>query len=224
VDQSLASVWPPDPTVLFYTGRPDEAARIEPTGKRFYQLGRLYERGNDLTRAIAAFQRSADVEPNALQTWRKLAETQEKAGDTAGALASWRELVTRYEGPVGQARAIPELPDTYPAFAYAALARAAASGGKSTEAERLYEKAAGIVEDYAHTPPLYQQVEVETAQVNGVDVIARRQEVRDLYDKVIRAWSDLAPARAKELEQRRDDTFARLDKFVRPNGAGGSAL
>jgi O-antigen ligase/tetratricopeptide (TPR) repeat protein len=223
-DRSLAAVWPPDSTLLFYTGQPDEAARIEPTGKRFYQLGRTYERGNDLTRAIAAFKRSSELDPNSLQTWRKLAETQEKAGDTAGALASWRELVLRYEGPAGRYRAIPELPDTYPAFAYAALARSTAAGGNRTEAAALFEKAARVIEDYSHTEPLYQQVEVETAQVNGLDVLAKRQEIRDLYGKVMSGWSEIDPAKAKELEQRRDETLARLDNFVRPEGVGGSAL
>jgi putative inorganic carbon (HCO3(-)) transporter len=223
-DRSLAAVWPPDPTLLFYTEQPEAAARIEPTGKQFYRLGRWYEREGDLTRAVAAFQRSVEAEPNALQTWRKLAETQEKAGDTVGALASWRELIKRYEGPVGQFRAIPELPDTYSAFAYAALARAAAAGENKAEAGTLYEKAAKIVEEYSRTAPLYQQVEIQTALANGVDVLARRQDLRDLYDKVMQGWIELDPAQAKELEKRRDETFARLDAFVRPEGAGGSAL
>jgi O-antigen ligase len=208
--------WPPDPQLLYFARKPEEAAKVEPTGKRFYQLARYYEQQGETEKAIAALKDSVKADPNALQTWRRLAEMQTAAGDTPAALDSWRELVKRHEGPVGQVRAIPELADTYPAYAYAAIADAAAKSGNNSEAVSNYEKAAAIVEEYSRTNTTYQRMEIMSAQVLNTDVTARRAEIRALYEKVIADWITLEPTKRTELTQRRDETLDRLGKLLTP--------
>jgi O-antigen ligase len=223
--------WPPDAQILYLLGRTaedsgqlddaiknlTEAARIEPTGKRFYQLASAEIAQQDLSGAVAALKESVALEPTALQSWRRLAETQEKAGDTNGALESWKKLTDYYEGPVGNIRAIPEMTETYPAFAYVALGRDAARRGNISEAATLYEKAATIVERYAKTPALYQQVELTVSRANGTNVQARREEIKSLYQQIMTEWSGLQKERAGELISRRDETIGQLDKMMTPN-------
>jgi O-antigen ligase len=212
-----ASVWPPDPDLLSYTGHPDAAAIVEPSGARFYKLARAQERAGDLPGAISSFHEAARLDPNGLQIWRALAEAQERAGNTAGALHSWTELIRRYEGPAGQIRAIPELAETHPAFAYAALARARARAGNRNGARDGNEKAAAIVEAYSLTPELYQRMEAITAQTGGADLAGRRAEIRALYVSVINALTDESGPSAEArgaLVVRRDATLARLDRMV----------
>lgn len=211
------NVWPPDPQTLAYTGRYEEASQVEPTGKRYYQWGRMREREGDVDGAISAFQLSAQADPNALQTWRKLAETQEAAGDRNGAFDSWRNLVRLHEGPVGEIRAIPELAETHPAFAYAALARAATG---QEEALALYEKAAAVVEQYSHTTPVYQQMELMTAQLTGADVATRRAELQTLYGQIMDSLIKLTPDVVKKeaLLRRRQETEERFQKFISSEG------
>ncbi|HVK04985.1 MAG TPA: hypothetical protein VM490_16020, partial [Armatimonadaceae bacterium] len=139
------------------------------------------------------------------------------AGDAAGALASWREMAALSEGPVGTIRAIPELTDTLPAFAYAALGRDAAARADWPEAEKRFSQAQAIVEDYADTPPAYQLSEIATS---GGNTAARRQEVRALYEDVVipgrqGALRKMGRAReADDLAGRRIATVEKLDAFI----------
>jgi O-antigen ligase/tetratricopeptide (TPR) repeat protein len=218
-----ASVWPPDPNLLYWTGQPEEAARIEPSGRRYFQWARIKERQGDVAGAVPLFKKASEADPNNLQSLRALAEAQERTGDTSGALDSWRKLIRRYEGPAGRIRAIPELPETYPAYAYAAVARAAAAQGDKQQAVAGYEKAAQVIEAYSRTPSVYQQLELASAALNNVDVTVRRQEVRDLYQEVLQAWAALAPMEADTLKSREAETLARLDAFAKPDALGGAA-
>lgn len=220
--ESLPEVWPSDPQLLGRSGSPDKAAAVDPSAKRYYQLGRSFEVAGQIPQAITAIKEATSRDPNALQIWRKLAELQEQSGDHAGALQSWRELVTREEGPVGKIRAIPELRETHAAFAYAALAKDTAASDKAA-AIALYEKGAAVVEDYARTSPLYQKMEVASAAATGADVAKRRQELRDLYVNIIRDWSGLEPGKATELAARRDETLRRLDAFIPLESPGNVA-
>jgi hypothetical protein len=77
-----------------------------------------------------------------------------------------------------------------------------------------------VIEDYSKTTPQYQQMELLSAMVTGTDVAARRGESRDLYESVISQWTRLQPERKAELEARRDETLARLDKFAKAETAG----
>ena len=209
-------IWPPDPTLFYNAGKLEDAARIEPSGKRFYQLARFYVAKNQLPQAVDALKKSLEAEPTSLQTWRKMAEIQEKAGDHAGALLAWRELVKRQEGPVGQYRAIPELPETHAAFAYVALARDAIAQTQNAEAQTLYEKAATIIDEYSKTPSNYQEMELANAEMSGVNIAARRQELTDLYAKIIAEWSALSPDKSVALQTRRDETLKRIADFLQP--------
>ena len=212
-----ASVWPPDPNLRYWARQPEEAARIEPSGRRFFQWARMVERSGDETGAIPLFQKASQADPNNLQTLKALAEAQEKAGDKASSLKTWEELTRRYEGPAGQIRAIPELPETYPAYAYAALARDFKQNGDNKQAEIGYEKAATVIEAYSRTVPVYQQMELASAALNGVDVLGRRAEVRGLYQTILHEWGTLAPAEATALKNREAETLARLEAFAKPD-------
>ena len=213
--------WPPDPQLLYLAGKTEEAAHVEPSGRRWYQVGlSLSRQPGQEAQAAQAFQKSVEADPTNLQARRRLAEAREKAGDAQGALQAWQELATRYEGPIGQIRAIPELTELYPAFAYAALARAAKTDGKNTEALGLYQKAADVIERYSQTTPTYQQVEVQAAQSNGVDLAGRRREARDLYNEVMDAQAGLTTNAADKtkLMERKTDTLARFDALLKPAG------
>lgn len=224
----IPSVWPPDPQLLYFEGQFEEAARVEPSGKRWYQLGLAFGReggSENEKRAVEAFQKSVEADPTNLQTWRRLAESHEKAGDVACALTAWRQLISRHEGPIGQIRAIPELTETHPAFAYFALAQAAQEAGVNTDARALYEKAEGVVERYSHTTPIYQQMEVQAAQGQGIDLLSRRAELRTLYEQSVDALVGLAPndGDKNNLMRRKTDTLARFDALLSPGGNDASA-
>ena len=211
---TVAPGWPPDPDILFWTGQPDAATIAEPDTRMFFRLARTRERDGQTGAAIAAFKQAVAADPHSLQGWQALAQTQEKAGDTAGALQSWRELIARYEGPGGQIRALPELPETNPAWAYVALARSAP--GKAV-ASGYYDKAAAVIEAYSYTPPAYQQAEAAIAQAGGADLAGRRGQVRALYETIMNALGAGAdPNRAASLAERRGATLARLDAFAAP--------
>ena len=214
------TVWPPDPDVLRYEGHPDEAARIEPSGKRWYQLAESLHRNGKADAAVASYNRATQADPNAMQTWRKLAEIMRKYGHKDEAKKAWEHIVALDQGLVGQVRAIPELRELHPAFAYAALADIAVQQKNSEEAIADDEKAAQVIEAYSKTTPQYQQMELLSAMVTGTDVTARRAETWNLYTQVMARWLALQPERRAELVARRDETFARLDKFAKPETAG----
>jgi len=234
--RAAAGAWPPDPNALALYGRlaaaerPDEAvrfferaARVEPSGARFFRLGRVYEQQNRTGEARQAFENAARADPTALQTWRALAQARANVGDGAGALDAWRQLVALHEGPVGRIRAIPEQTETYPAFAYAALADQAAQTNNAREADENYDKVASVVERYADTAPVYQMLELAAAQQQRTDLAGRRRELRGLYARVLAerlrrlSLSDDMAARTEQAA-RRDATLARLDKMIAEAG------
>jgi tetratricopeptide (TPR) repeat protein len=155
-----------------------------------------------------------------MQTWRKLAVTLQEQGRTEQARDAWGRIAALDEGIVGKVRAIPELREIHPAFAYAALAEDAVNQGKTEEAAKYFQKAAEVIEDYSRTTPQYQQMELLSAMMTGADVTARREETRALYESVISQWIKLQPERRAELEARRDETLARLEKFAKPETTG----
>jgi len=113
-------------------------------------------------------------------------------------------------------RAIPEIQETYPAFAYAALGDDALTHRDNAGAAAQYTRAAAVAEDYSRTTPEYQRMEMASASVTGSDVMGRRQELRDLYEHIITQWTKAEPQRSAELDTRRKETLERLDKFVKP--------
>lgn len=200
--------WPPDPELLYAAQRLEDAARVEPSGRRFYQLARQHARQGEMPEALQTFRKALAADPNSLQTLRRFAEAQEASGDHAGALETWKTLIDRHEGPTGQVRAIPELPDIHPVFAYAARGDDAAARGDQATAQTFYARAADLVDEYSQTPPLYQAMEF--GQVAADEVLRRREEVRALYERVIEAAPEAQKAR-------RGDVLRRLDAFIRPD-------
>lgn len=232
--ERAAAIWPPDPTAITLHAQLDgservveayeRAARIEPSGRRWYQLAPLYERVGLAENAVRALERARRADPNHLQTLRALAEARARLGDRSGALAVWREMVRLHEGRVGQVRALPELADTYPAWAYAALARDTRSRGDAAHAAALYAKTAAVIEDYADTAPIYQAVEQGLAQQSGGSLDRRRRELRALYEQVMaariqRAEQENDPGTAAALAEQRAGTLARLAEFLSAGAA-----
>ncbi|GEM_PF-671592 len=219
--RAALGAWPPDPQTYYLAGQPECAAALEPSGKRFYQLGRFYERAGDEAKAIESLEKAVEADPNSLQTLKALAEAYERAGRADRARATWEEMTRVSEGPAGTIRAIPELTDTLPAFAYAALGQEAARSGDFAVAEKRFGQAQDIVEKYAETPRLYQISEIATS---GGNVVTRRAEVRALYEDVIVPGRQEAlkrlgrAAEAEALTGRRIATREKLDAFVTPEG------
>jgi O-antigen ligase len=217
--------WPPDPTIAYLNGKPEEAAVIEPSAKRFYQLARFHEREGKIDKAIADYQKATVADPTRMQTWRRLAEAYEQTGQqerpvrqerpvqTDKALQAWRKIADLQEGPVGQIRAIPELPETYPAFAYFALGQAEENTDK-TKAQALYERGAKVVEQYAQTEPLYQQMEILSAQANGIDIQTRRSEVQEVYKKIVARLIALNPDTPIPFMEREATTLKKIEAFA----------
>ncbi|MBC7806850.1 MAG: O-antigen ligase family protein [Akkermansiaceae bacterium] len=214
--EAAERVQPSDPQIYALAGDYNTAAYLSPSGKRFYQFARALEREGSWEKAVDQYKRAADADPNNLQTRKALAETQEKAGDAAGAIFTYLDMTKIAEGPAGKIRAIPELVDTLPAFAYAALGEDALKRGEAGEAYEMFVKAREIVEDYSRTTPQYQFTEIATL---GGNVDARRAEVRSLYtDRIVpgnrAALQKLRQQIPASLGDDQKETLARLDAFV----------
>lgn len=190
-------VFPPQPVDLAASNPAGlaEAAKLEPTPRWHFQLARLAEREGKLPEAVAAFEKARAADPNNLQTLHALAETQEKAGDKVGAEKTWRELVRVAEGPVGRVRALPEVTETHPAFAYAALGE--------------WGKCADVIDTYSRTELPYQKMELGDYSPKAIEKAqSRRAELRALYEKAL----EHLPERSGQKEE----TLGRLDKFFLP--------
>ncbi len=223
--EAAERVQPADPQIYALAGDYSTAAYLSPSGKRLYQLARASERAGALDQAVEQYKRAAAADPNNLQTRKALAEAQTAAGDAAGALFTYLDMVKISEGPAGTIRAIPELVETLPTFAYTALGEDALKRGEADDAYRNFEKARAIVEQYSHTTPQYQMSEIATL---GSNVGPRRAEVRALYtDRILpgnRAALQKAGQRIPDfLAENERETLARLDAFVTVPGASAVA-
>lgn len=211
-------VRPADPQIYSLAGDFRTAAYLSPSGKRLYQLARAAERDENWDKAVEQYKLAAEADPNNQQTKKALAEAQVKAGDAAGAIFTYLDMTKIAEGPAGKIRAIPELVDTLPAFAYAALGEDALKRGEANDAYERFETARRIVEEYSYTAPQYQISEIATL---GNNVQSRRAEVRALYtDRVLpgyrAALKKLGKPVPATLPTDESETLARLDAFIAP--------
>ncbi len=209
--------WPQSPAVLANSGRFEEAARIEPTARRWFVLARRAESNGDPSAAVDWFRKAVDSDPNSLQTLRALAEAQERSGDKAGSLATWRRLIAVHEGPAGRIRALPELIETWAASAYAAVARDAMRRGDAAGSAAAWAKAGNVVSAYTRMPDLYQEAELRqiagrTPEEQAQRLHARRDELRALVREM--GAMGIAPP---GLSEALDAMDARTDALVRPS-------
>lgn len=217
--EATQRIHPADPQIYALAGDYSTAAYLSPSGKRFYQLARGSERESNWDKAVDQYKLASDADPNNLQTRKALAEAQMKAGDAAGAIFTYLDMKKIAEGPAGKIRAIPELVDTLPAFAYTALGEDALKRGEIQEAESHFAEAQQIVESYSMATPQYQATEIATL---GANVGARRAEVRALYtDRIMpgrrKALSKLGNATGQDTSAVHEaETVARLDAFIQP--------
>ncbi len=215
--EAAGRVSPADPQLYALAGDPATAAFLSPNGRRLYQLARLFERDGDWDKATKIFGDARKADPNNLQTLKALAETQTKGGDTTGSLFTYLDVIQVAEGPAGKIRALPELVDTLPAFAYVAVAEDSLKRGDLDEANARFATAQRIIEDYSRTAPPYQIAELATL---GGNADARRAEVRSLYtDRVLRGRREAMKRLGKSSDQEvgatvEAQTLERLDKFV----------
>ncbi|MBC8142740.1 MAG: O-antigen ligase family protein [Armatimonadetes bacterium] len=208
--EAAGRILPPDPQLYAMGNDFLEAAHLSPGGKRFYQLARDAERGGDFAKAVQSYKEAVAADPNNQQTYKALAEAQTKIGDKAGALFTYTDMVRIARSPAGKIRALPELVDTLPAFAYTALAEDAAGRGDKEEATRNFRDAFAIIENYSRTAPAYQLAEVATL---GGNTEARRAEVRALLtDRIAPGLRALDPAAVSKEDEAA--MLARLDAFA----------
>ncbi|MBC8136657.1 MAG: O-antigen ligase family protein [Fibrella sp.] len=219
--EAAERVHPSDPQIYALAGDYSTAAYLSPSGKRFYQLARGSEREENWDKAVNEYKLAAEADPNNLQTRKALAEAQEKAGDGAGAIFTYLDMVKIAEGPAGKIRAIPELVDTLPAFAYTALGEDALKSGDADEAYQHFVTARKIIEGYSRTTPQYQFTEIATL---GGNAPARRAEIRALFtDRILPGGRNAQQKTGKKVEiafdANKNETLARLDAFVTVPGA-----
>jgi O-antigen ligase len=182
----LRATWPP---TAESAPTPEARFTIEPSLRVAIPAGQRATSPEERTRWL---ERARVIDPTNLQLLKFLAEAYEAVDESAKAQAVWEELAAKSEGPIGTIRAIPEVTDTNPAWAYAALGR--------------WERVAEIVERYSNTAPLYQRQELALAARPEI-VAERREKLKSLY---LRAAEALAlPA------DRRDATMARIDTMSR---------
>lgn len=208
--EAAGRIVPPDPQLYAMGNDYREAAYLSPSGKRLYQLAKGAERENDFGKAVESYKNAALADPNNLQTRKALAEAQTKIGDTAGALFTYTDMVKIAQSPAGKIRALPELVDTLPAFAYTALAEDANTRGDKAEATRNLRAAFQIIEDYSRTASQYQLAEAATL---GGNTQTRRYEVRSLFvGRVVLGLRLLDPTSVSYADEAA--ILARLDAFA----------
>lgn len=216
--EAAERVLPADPQIYALAGDFATAAYLSPSGKRLFQFARATEREQNWDKAVEQYKLAAEADPNNLQTRKALAEAQTAAGDAAGAIFTYLDMTKIAEGPAGKIRAIPELVDTLPTFAYTALGEDALKRGEVSDADENFRQAREIVEAYSRTTPQYQVTELVTL---GANVLPRRAEVRTLYTErilpgtraVLRKRGQTVPDSLAADER---ETLARLDAFAAP--------
>nr|WP_246385707.1 O-antigen ligase family protein [Armatimonas rosea] len=190
-----ASIYPPTPGPLAAAGKLAEAAELEPTPRWHFRMARIAEQQGDLAKAVAEFERARQADPNDLSTLRALAETKEKAGDNEGAKTTWQQLIAVSEGPAGKYRAISEITELAPAYAYAALGD--------------WGKCADIIVAHSYTEPIYQ---LQAYNVVETDPAKALERGRTRHASLL-ALFETAMSHLPERSQEKTETLARLEKF-----------
>jgi len=201
----------------------EEAARVAATGKTFYRLGQFYARQGDPQRAVAAFQRSRELQPNNPQNLRALAEALLQAGQTEQAAEVYRTMARMEEGPYGKVRAVPEMVETEFAYAHDGLAELAYNAGNWEEAAAQYARAAAILREF------WERRTWDTAMLVAPE---KRTILLDLYDKVLTRWQEAlnrqgaakAAEAAKVAEAQKQFRAERAEEDAKAQSPGASAI
>jgi len=173
--------------IYLYSQRPEQAlqqlqiaTRLAQTGKTYYRLGQFYLSTGDLDRAIAAFRRARELQPNT-QNLRALGDALRQAGQAESAARVYREMERLEAGPYGTVRAMPEIVETDFAYAHAALADLAYDAGRWAEAADEDARAATVLREFwkGRSEERYTLMPPE-----------KRQALLDLYDKVLTQWQE----------------------------------
>jgi O-antigen ligase len=125
----------------------------QPTSWRY--LGEGYENAGRLDEARAAFEAGLKHAPRSQSLLLDAARLAERMGRGADALALYRRIVAVAEGPVGQFPATPEIVDSEPLFAYAAVAEDEERRGKVEEARRHLESLVALANRYEQNREKY---------------------------------------------------------------------
>lgn len=109
--------------------------RTIPIAKVYYLAGQFYLRHEKFQDAIREFTSVQAKDPHNLENLVALAEAQTAIGQTTAAEETYRALTQLYHSPVGQIKAIPELPDWQYPIGFLGLAQAEFTNGKEAQAE-----------------------------------------------------------------------------------------
>jgi tetratricopeptide (TPR) repeat protein len=123
------------------------ATRLADIGKTWYRLGKHYLAEANPDEAVRALERARRADPMHLRSQLALAQAYALAGRPSEARRIYEGMVALHRSPVGQIRAIPEVPDWEYGIAYAAIAETALREGKAEEALANLDEAKTVLGD-----------------------------------------------------------------------------
>ncbi len=125
-------------------------ARSIPIAKVYYLAGQFYQRHGRYQDAIREYTLAQAKDPHNLENLVALAEAQTSIGDTIAAEKTYRQLTQLYYSPVGQIKAIPELPDWQYPVGFLGLAQCEFTNGKKAQAEKDLETGLKLCKQFWH--------------------------------------------------------------------------
>jgi|GEM_PF-2994854 tetratricopeptide (TPR) repeat protein len=125
-------------------------ARSIPIAKVYYLAGQFYQRHGNYQNAIREYMLAQAKDPHNLENLVALAEAQTSIGDTIAAEKTYERLTRLYYGPVGQIKAIPELPDWQYPVGFLGLAQCEFTNGKEAQAETDLETGLKLCKQFWH--------------------------------------------------------------------------
>jgi Tfp pilus assembly protein PilF/peroxiredoxin len=111
----------------------ERAAKRDPSGITFYNLGTLYMKAGQPTEARAAFERALDLQPDSAEANNSLGALLAQSGEVAGAIVRFRAALEKR----------PDFPDALNNLAYALF-----QTGREQEAYDLYQRAVELQPDF----------------------------------------------------------------------------
>lgn len=147
----------------------------QPTAWRY--LGEGYEHANRTEDARAAFATGLKHAPNSMSLLLDAAQLADQTGRHADALNLYRRLIAVAEGPVGKYPATPEIVDTEPLYAYAAVAAEERRHGNDAAARRHLGALIALANRYEANRKQYPLIWQATGKDNA-ETLAEVQHLR----------------------------------------------
>ncbi len=121
------------------------AVRVAPGGKTYYRLGRYLISAGEPAEAVKYLEKAREADPHRLRALLALADAYRASGRSEDADRVYREMIVLHQGPVGQIRAVPEVPDWEYGIAYAAIAETRINSRHHAEAVPMLQSAENVL-------------------------------------------------------------------------------